>query len=73
MNKTVVEIVVNQTLLELLDKVQDARIEIVRRTRVVGKLLLGGNVTVHDFLGKNIFLVQKQHNRSIGKGSIVAH
>mmetsp|Transcript_14575 Transcript_14575/g.23757 ORF Transcript_14575/g.23757 Transcript_14575/m.23757 type:complete len:225 (-) Transcript_14575:639-1313(-) len=48
-------------------------VHILRGTSIVGKGPLSSYVTVQNLLRENIFLVQKEHDGSIGKGTIVAH
>ena len=73
MNKGIIEIIINQTLLELLNEIQDPRVEIFWRPRVIAKGFLLRNIRIHDLFRKNILLVQKEHDAGIGKRPIVAH
>jgi len=71
-NERIVEIVINQTFLELLNEIQNSAVEIFWRPRVICKGFLCRNVAVVDLLRKDVLLVQKEHDGSIGKGSVVA-
>mmetsp|Transcript_17346 Transcript_17346/g.24579 ORF Transcript_17346/g.24579 Transcript_17346/m.24579 type:complete len:202 (-) Transcript_17346:843-1448(-) len=73
MNKGIIELIINQTILELLDEVKHTMIEILRWPGIIRKRPLRSNVTIHDLFGKYIPLVQKEHDGSIGKGTVVTH
>mmetsp|Transcript_17009 Transcript_17009/g.48860 ORF Transcript_17009/g.48860 Transcript_17009/m.48860 type:complete len:379 (+) Transcript_17009:945-2081(+) len=73
MDEGIVELVVDEAVLELLDEVQDAVVEVLGRAGVVAERALGDNVARHNFLGKDVLLIQEEHDGGVGKGAIVAH
>mmetsp|Transcript_61441 Transcript_61441/g.181589 ORF Transcript_61441/g.181589 Transcript_61441/m.181589 type:complete len:326 (+) Transcript_61441:430-1407(+) len=73
MNKGIIELIVDETILKLLDEVQNTMIEVLRRSSVVRERSLCGDIRVHDLFGKDVFLVKKEHDRCIGKGAVIAN
>ena len=73
MDEGVIEFIINEAVLEFLDKVEHTVVKVLRRTGVVVERSLSGNVAVHDLLSKDVLLVKEQHNGRVGKGPVVAN
>ena len=73
MDEGIIELIVDEAVLELLDEIQDAVVEVLGRASVVAERTLRDDVARHNFLGKDILLVEEEHDGGIGKGSVVAH
>mmetsp|Transcript_12883 Transcript_12883/g.26679 ORF Transcript_12883/g.26679 Transcript_12883/m.26679 type:complete len:377 (+) Transcript_12883:250-1380(+) len=73
MYEGIVELIIDETVLELLYEVQDPMVKVLGGSSVIPKGTLIGDVTVHDLLCKYILLVQEEHNGCVGKGPVVAH
>ena len=59
MDEGIIELIVDEAVLELLDEIQDAVVEVLGRAGVVAERTLRDDVARHNFLGKDILLVEE--------------
>jgi len=71
-NERVIEVIVDQTILKLLNEVQNPMVEIFGRSGIIAKWPLSGNVAVHDLFREYILLIQEEQDGGIGERSVVA-
>ena len=71
-NERVVEIVIDQAILKLLNKVYYPMVEIFGGSSIIAERPLSGNVAVHDLFREYILLIQEEHDGSIRERAVVA-